>query len=97
MARLPTQKIRELERRFDEVEARMSAGPDAETYVKLASEYSELQPLVGEIRALSKAEAERADMMAMLADSSTDREMREMADDELKALKSRIEKIEQQI
>ncbi len=97
MARLPTQKIRELERRFDEVEARMSAGPDAETYVKLASEYSELQPLVGEIRALSKAEAERADLMAMLADSSTDREMREMADDELKALKSRIEKLEQQI
>ena len=97
MARLPTQKIRELERRFDEVEARMSAGPDAETYVKLASEYSELQPLVGEIRALSKAEAERADLTAMLADSSTDREMREMADDELKALKSRIEKLEQQI
>jgi peptide chain release factor 1 len=97
MARLPTQKIRELERRFDEVEARMSAGPDAETYVKLASEYSELQPLVGEIRALSKAEAERADLMAMLADSSTDREMRDMADDELKALKSRIEKLEQQI
>jgi peptide chain release factor 1 len=97
MARLPTQKIRELERRFDEVEARMSAGPDAETYVKLASEYSELQPLVGEIRALSKAEAERADLTAMLADSSTDREMRDMADDELKALKSRIEKLEQQI
>jgi len=97
MARLPTQKIRELERRFGEVEARMSAGPDAETYVKLASEYSELQPLVGEIRELSKAEAERADLMAMIADSSTDREMREMADDELKALKSRIEKLEQQI
>ncbi|PHR22302.1 MAG: peptide chain release factor 1 [Hoeflea sp.] len=97
MARLPTQKIRELERRFGEVEARMSAGPDAETYVKLASEYSELQPLVGEIRELSKAEAERADLMAMLADSSTDREMREMAEDELKALKGKIEKLEQQI
>ena len=77
MARLPTQKIRELERRFGEVEARMSAGPDAETYVKLASEYSELQPLVGEIRELSKAEAERADLMAMISDSSTDREMRQ--------------------
>jgi len=97
MARLPTQKIRELERRFGEVEARMSAGPDAETYVKLASEYSELQPLVGEISELSKAEAERADLIAMLTDSSTDREMRDMADDELKALKSKIEKLEQQI
>ena len=97
MARLPTQKIRELERRFGEVEARMSAGPDADTYVKLASEYSELQPLVGEIRELSKAEAERDDLLAMLADGSTDREMREMAEDELKALKGKIEKLEQQI
>ena len=97
MARLPTQKIRELERRFGEVEARMSAGPDAETYVKLASEYSELQPLVGEIRELDKAQAERADLEAMLADRSTDREMREMADDELKTLKSRIEILEGQI
>jgi peptide chain release factor 1 len=97
MARLPTQKIRELERRFDEVEARMSAGPDPDVYVKLASEYSELQPLVAEIRSLSKAEAERADLTAMLADSATDREMREMAEEELKALKSRIEKLEQQI
>ncbi|MEO2039947.1 MAG: peptide chain release factor 1, partial [Martelella sp.] len=37
MARLPKDKMRELERRFSEVEARMSSGPDAETYVKLAS------------------------------------------------------------
>ncbi|MDF1608010.1 peptide chain release factor 1 [Hoeflea sp. YIM 152468] len=97
MARLPTQKIRELERRFGEVEARMSAGPDAETYVKLASEYSELQPLVGEVRQLTKIEAERDDLVAMLADRSTDREMRDMAEEELRTLKDRIEEIEQQI
>lgn len=97
MARLPIQKIRELERRFGEVEARMSAGPDAETYVKLASEYSELQPLVGEIRELTKAEAERADLAAMLADRSTDREMRDMAEDELRTVKDRIGELEQQI
>jgi len=97
MAQLPTQKIRELERRFDEVEARMSAGPDAETYVKLASEYSELQPLVGEIRELAKAETERADLEAMLADRSTDREMRELAESELRTVKGKIEEFEQQI
>ena len=97
MAKLPTQKIRELERRFGEVEARMSAGPDPDIYVKLASEYSELQPLVGEIRALDKAQAERADLEAMLADRSTDREMRDLAESELRTIKDRIEEIEQQI
>ncbi|WP_417426766.1 peptide chain release factor 1 [Hoeflea sp.] len=97
MARLPTQKIRELERRFGEVEARMSSGPDAETYVKLASEYSELQPLVGEIRALDAALAERDDLQAMVDDRSSDREMRELAEGELRAIKGRIEELEQQI
>ena len=41
MAKLPVEKMRELERRFGEIEARMSAGPDSETYVRLASEYSD--------------------------------------------------------
>lgn len=97
MARLPTQKIRELERRFGEVEARMSAGPDSDAYVRLASEYSELQPLVGEIRLLGKAEAERTDLEAMLADRTTDREMRDLAETELRAIKERIEELEHSI
>ena len=46
LAKLPLEKMRELERRFGEIEARMSAGPTADVYVKLASEYSELQPVV---------------------------------------------------
>ncbi len=45
MAKLPVEKMRELERRFGEIEARMSEGPAADVYVKLASEYSELQPV----------------------------------------------------
>ena len=45
VATLPIEKMRELERRFSEVEARMSAAPAADVYVKLASEYSELSQL----------------------------------------------------
>lgn len=97
MARLPTDKINELERRFGEIEARMAAGPEADVYVKLASEYSDLQPLVAEIRALGAAQSERADLEAMLEDASTDREMRGLAEDELRELKTRIEALEAQI
>lgn len=67
MAKLPVDKMRELERRFGEVEARMSAGPAADVYVKLAAEYSELQPVVKAIRDFHKAEAEMADLEAILA------------------------------
>lgn len=89
--------MRELERRFGEIEARMSAGPAADVYVKLASEYSELQPVVTKIRAYEKATAELADISAMLADKSTDREMRDLAEMEKPEVQATIEGLEQEI
>ncbi|TCU32058.1 peptide chain release factor 1 [Rhizobium azibense] len=97
MAKLPVEKMRELERRFGEIEARMSAGPSADVYVKLASEYSELQPVVTKIRAYEKAEAEISDLEALLEDRSVDREMRDLAEQELPDVKERIEALEQEI
>ncbi|MGO4568820.1 peptide chain release factor 1 [Rhizobium sp. 2YAF20] len=97
MATLPVEKMRELERRFGEIEARMSAGPAADVYVKLASEYSELQPVVARIRDYEKALAELADLEVMLADKSVDREMRDLAEMELPGVKETIETLETDI
>ncbi|AXV16440.1 peptide chain release factor 1 [Neorhizobium sp. SOG26] len=94
MAKLPVEKMRELERRFGEIEARMSEGPAADVYVKLASEYSELQPVVRKIRDYEKTIAEVSDLKAMLADKSTDREMRELAEMELPEAEERVEALE---
>lgn len=94
MAKLPVEKMRELERRFGEIEARMSAGPAADVYVKLASEYSELQPVVKTIREYEKALAEVADLEALLADKSTDKDMRDLAEAELPELSEQIEQLE---
>lgn len=86
--------MRELERRFGEIEARMSAGPAADVYVKLASEYSELEPVVKKIREYEKAISEAADLEALLADKTTDKDMRELAEMELPEIESRIEELE---
>ncbi len=94
MAKLPVDKMRELERRFGEIEARMSEGPAADVYVKLASEYSELQPVVKTIREYEKAQAEAADLEAILSDKTMDRDMRELAEAELPELSERIEALE---
>ncbi|OQP85196.1 peptide chain release factor 1 [Rhizobium rhizosphaerae] len=83
--------MRELERRFGEIEARMSAGPAADVYVKLASEYSELQPVVAKIRAYEKAQNELTDIETLLADKATDREMRELAEMERPDVSERLE------
>ncbi len=94
MAKLPVEKMRELERRFGEIEARMSAGPAADVYVKLASEYSELEPVVKKIREYEKAISEAADLQALLADKTTDKDMRDLAEMELPEIESRIEELE---
>lgn len=97
MAKLPVEKMRELERRFGEIEARMSAGPAADVYVKLASEYSELQPVVTKVRVYEKAIAELADLETLLEDRSVDREMRDLAELELPEVKEQIEALEQEM
>lgn len=97
MAKLPVEKMRELERRFGEIEARMSAGPDSETYVRLASEYSELQPVVTKIREYQKVSGEIADLEVLLDDKATDRDMRDLAEMELPDLKERLEGLEQEM
>ena len=97
MATLPLDKMKELERRFAEVEARMGEGPAADVYVKLAGEYSELQPVVDKIKAYNAAVDELAGLRAMLSDSSTDREMRDLADMELPEVQERIEVLEKDL
>ncbi|CUX46845.1 MULTISPECIES: peptide chain release factor 1 [Rhizobium/Agrobacterium group] len=94
MAKLPVEKMRELERRFGEIEARMSAGPAADVYVKLASEYSELEPVVKKIRDYEKAVSEAADLEALLADKTTDKDMRDLAEMELPEVETRIGELE---
>ncbi|WP_312797587.1 peptide chain release factor 1 [Tianweitania sp.] len=93
MVNLPAERMDQMLRRFDFVEAQMSAGPDAETYVKLASEYSELQDIAAKIRELNAAKTERADLDAMLGDP----EMRALAEADIPDLEERIEKLESDI
>ncbi|MEM9104628.1 MAG: peptide chain release factor 1 [Pseudomonadota bacterium] len=94
MSKLPLEKMRELDNRFDEIEARMAHGPDAETYVRLASEYSELEPVVAAIRNHGRTTSEIADLKTLLDDSETDDEMRALAQLELPELEERLEKLE---
>jgi peptide chain release factor 1 len=97
MISLPRDRMDQLVKRFDMLEAQMAAGPKAEAYVKLASEYSELQDIAGKIRELFRAEGELADLEAMLADKTTDKEMRALAEIDLPGVEDRIESLRHEI
>lgn len=75
----------------------MSAGPAADVYVKLASEYSELQPVVKAIREYGLAEREVADLKALLNDKATDRDMRDLAEMELPEVEAKLDVLEKEI
>ncbi|TIV83351.1 MAG: PCRF domain-containing protein, partial [Mesorhizobium sp.] len=97
MINLPRDRMDQVVKRFDMLEAQMAAGPAADQYVKMASEYADIQEMVGKIRSLRAAEQEQADLEAMLADKATDAEMRALAEADLPEVESRIEALQKDI
>src|SRR5690348_12473009 len=95
MPGLPEDKLAQLEKRFDSVEAALAAGTSAEQYVKLSKEYAELEPVVRPIQAWRKAADELKSAEELL--DSGDREMVGMAEAEIGELKPKIAQMEQEI
>jgi peptide chain release factor 1 len=88
---VPMDKLDQITRRFEFLEAKLSAGASPAEIANLSREYSELKPVVAEIAAYRRALADLAEAEAMLADP----EMRALAEDELPALRARIPEMEQ--
>ncbi|AID32640.2 peptide chain release factor 1 [Mesorhizobium sp. SEMIA 3007] len=97
MVNLPRDRMDQVVKRFEMLEAQMSAGPAPDAYVKMASEYAELQDMVAKVRQLRSAEHEQADLEAMLADKGTDAEMRALAEADLPGVEERIETLQKDI
>ncbi|WP_417307750.1 peptide chain release factor 1 [Devosia sp.] len=89
MASLPQDKLDALTKRFDYVEAALSAGPSADEFVKLSKEYAELEPIVRPIQGYRKLLDDLEAAEGLL--KSPDKEMAEMAEAEIEELKPQIE------
>jgi peptide chain release factor 1 len=90
---LPEGKLDALLTRHAAVEAELSQQLPAETFVKSSREFAEIDPVVAKIKAYRAIVAELADLAALIADSKTEAAMREMADDERRALEDRREQM----
>jgi peptide chain release factor 1 len=97
MISLPRDRMDQVVKRFDMLEAQMAAGPAPDAYVKMASEYADMQDMVGKIRALRAAEREEIDLRAMLEDKATDAEMRALAEADLPGVEEKIEALQKDI
>ena len=88
---LSDEKINSIVARADDIMAQMAESPEPEIYVKLSKEFSDLEPVVNNIRELKAAQNEFADLAEMLADGDTDAEMKEMAEAEMPELREKID------
>ena len=83
-------KLDQIVRRFEFLEAKLSAGAAPPEIAALSREYADLKPVVAEIGAYRQALGDLAEAEAMLADP----EMKALAEDELPILKARIPEME---
>ena len=94
---LSLDRLNQALKRFEMLESQMAAGPDPEAYVKMAGEYSEIEPLAKAVRAYNGARAELADLDVLLADKATDRDMRLLAEADYPDVEARIEALENEL
>lgn len=89
---VPEERLEQITQRFEYLEAAMNdaAGSDI---AALAKEYSELKPVVEQIAAWRGLRDELQEAEAMLADP----DMRELAEEEIPALKARLPEVEHEL
>ncbi|MFC0812153.1 peptide chain release factor 1 [Paracoccus panacisoli] len=88
---LPQDRLDQITRRFEFLEARLNSGPPADEIAAISREYAELTPVVSGIAEWRAAQAALTEAQAMLADP----ELRELAEDEIARLRARLPELEQ--
>jgi peptide chain release factor 1 len=94
---LPNQKLDALVTRHAALERDLAAALPAETYVKLSREFAELAPVVEAVRYYRAAQRELDDLAALIADPTTDPEMRAIAEAEKPDVEKRCAELEQKL
>jgi peptide chain release factor 1 len=91
------EKFEKLIARWESMQAELSQGANQAAYAKLSKEFSDLTPVVTAIRSLQSAEGELADLSALVADASSDKEMAALAEQEIEELRPRLADLEENV
>ena len=97
MSMLPEAKLDILLAHHASLEAQLLGQVNSENYVRITRELAELNPLIDAVKTYRAANAEIADIDALIADPATEPEMRGMAEAERETLQARSVELAQQI
>jgi len=93
---IPEAKLMRVLDRFAAIEAQLASGSSNE-FVKLSKEHSELAPTVAAIRAYREVRSHADQNEQLIEDPATDRELKSLAEDEVKDLKARLAELERRV
>src|SRR5437016_2915677 len=97
MSMLPEAKLDVLLAHHASLEAQLLGQVNSEQYVQITRELAEINPLIDAVKTYRAAVKELTDAEALIADPTTDPEMRSMAEAERDTLRTRRAELEQQI
>ncbi|MDA0902198.1 MAG: peptide chain release factor 1 [Proteobacteria bacterium] len=91
-------KLDGLVKKYEDLEAKLQDPSKlGDSFAKVSKEYSDLGPVVDNIKAFRKAKDELADIKEMFKDGGMDKEMKDMMEEEEFKLEKAIPKLENQI
>ena len=93
------QKLERVVAHYDELRDTVAAhpAPGSPAYARMLKDFADLTPVVQQIEALRVASQQMAEAASLMADASSDSEMRALAEEEYYALKDRVPALEQQV
>jgi peptide chain release factor 1 len=94
---IPESTLARLVDRFAALEAELSSGAGGSTYVKLSREHAELAPIIEAVSAYRDTLQALSDTEALANDSSSDPEMRALAEEERAELKNKFAGLERDL
>lgn len=94
------EKLKSVEDRFEEISLKLSdpnVVSDREAFTKLMKEHKNLDPIVAKFREYKTAKNDEDEAKQLLDDEKTDRELRELAEEELRSAKEKAEKCAEEL
>ncbi len=91
-------KLQQVLSRHKEIAELMSEGNlSSDEFTKLSMEYSDLTPVAEAIEEIQAKQAEQSELQEMLNDEDVDKEMRELAESELREIKAVLPELEKKV
>ncbi len=97
MPALSENRLRQMIDRFEQVEARMAVASDAKEIVKLSRDHAELKAVADKASDLLRRRAQLAEAETMIADPAADRDLVEMAYEEVGELRETLPGLERDL